>query len=45
MAGESYTIDCSEGYSVLNGSDTMECNENGTLSTAPTCIGWCYIYR
>ena len=37
-AGSSYTATCSNGY-ILSGSATMECSDEGTLSTAPTCTG------
>lgn len=36
-AGESYTVTCNENYNIY-GSNTMECNDDGNLSTAPTCI-------
>lgn len=36
-AGESYAVACNEN-STIYGSDTMECNDNGTLSSPPTCI-------
>ena len=37
-AGESYNASCSNGYT-LSGTATMDCNDDGTLSTAPTCTG------
>ena len=37
-AGSSYTATCSNGYN-LSGNATIECSDEGTLSTAPTCTG------
>ena len=37
-AGSSYTATCNNGYT-LSGTATMECNDDGTLMTAPTCAG------
>jgi len=37
-AGQSYTVDCTGDDYSLYGSDTLECNDDGTLSMAPTCI-------
>jgi len=37
-AGQSYSVACTEDYYSLYGSDTIECNDDGTLSMAPTCI-------
>ena len=36
--GSSYTATCSNGQT-LSGTATMECNDDGTLSTAPNCTG------
>ena len=38
-AGESYTVICDDSYTI-DGNYIMECNEDGTLSAAPTCTGW-----
>lgn len=38
-AGQSYTVLCDDSYTI-DGNDIMECNEDGTLSAAPTCTGW-----
>ena len=37
-AGSTYTANCSIGHN-LSGNATMECNDDRTLSTAPTCTG------
>ena len=37
-SGETYTVVCTGNFS-LYGSNTMECNDDGTLSMAPACIG------
>ena len=35
--GENYTVTCDGSYSQFGG-DTMECNDDGTLSIATACI-------
>jgi hypothetical protein len=39
-AGQSFNASCNEGY-VLYGNDTIDCNEDGSLSSAPTCTVTC----
>ena len=36
--GENYTFTCEGNYSLI-GNATVECNDDGTLSMAPACIG------
>jgi len=38
-SGENYTVTCDDSY-IIDGNYIMECNEDGTLSAAPTCTGW-----
>ena len=35
---EIYAVSCDGDYSLV-GNDTMDCNDDGTLSMAPACIG------
>ena len=35
---ENYAVSCDGDYTLV-GNDTMDCNDDGTLSMAPACIG------